>query len=664
MFRSPIDASSSESESDSVSDEEIEVSRISTSKSVIEETTSSTSHHVNLIAASLLEFHATVQAAEILNVSNASQGARYDRHSPEAKALAKKLFANRSQLLASHGMLAGDIPSNQETRQQYLTGIASLGIPELLRDAGALPATPRLALEAAGAPNLTLAGFPRREDLLPNTNPLTVPSLPRLPDVSRYTTEFTEIKQLGRGGFGTVYHVVNFVDKQPYAIKKINLDPRRLKRRWQEGGREQVENVLREIRTLASLEHTNVVRYFGAWIEGPQGSSPEVTELEGSRPPIFRQLIGEKSAKPVLVQVNGPHSQSGTKMPWGARPSVAQLESAESVSIGEGIVFGEDSTVEQSVKEIADVEATTSTISLSNETDIFTDGDGQRGRSTSNHSTDEITLCLQMSLHQLNLANYLSAHRSTPTSPDPLDNPIQTRHCFHLKPSLSIFLGILSGVQYLHSAGIVHRDLKPANIFLSDDSILRPGFVDASCLACPQKYSRYLNARIGDFGLVGNIAEELSASASAPGKVVGTELYRPPSGKGKGLAVTTVATRIDEKIDVFALGVLLFELLWRFDTKTERFVVLNALTRSGTLPAGFRDMFAHTAEGNLPSAAEKGVWGPTGIDDADFEQREQRPVPGDLIAECIAGMVDSDPAGRWDCARVNECVDRVLQMCH
>jgi eukaryotic translation initiation factor 2-alpha kinase 3 len=664
MFRSPTDASSSESDSDSVSDEEIEVSRISTNKSVTQDSTPSSSQHVNLIAASLLEFHATVQAAEILNVSNAGQGTRYDRHSPEAKALAKKLFANRSQLLASHGMLAGDIPHNQDTRQQYLTGIASLGIPEALRDAGALPATPRLALEAAGAPNFTLGDVSQRGDLLPNIKQLAIPSLPRLPDVSRYATEFTEIKQLGRGGFGTVYHVVNFVDKQPYAIKKISLDPRRLKRRWQEGGREEVENVLREIRTLASLEHTNIVRYFGAWIEGPQGSSPEVTQLEGSRPPLFRQLLGEKSAESALFQVNGPHSQSGTNIPWGAPPGVAQLESAESVSIGDGIVFGEDSTAEQPVKVIAEVEATTSTISLSNETDIFTDGDGRSGRSMSDHNADEITLCLQMSLHQLNLANYLSPQRSTLPSPDPLHDPIQSRHCFHLKPSLSIFLGILSGVQYLHAAGIVHRDLKPANIFLSDDSTLHPGFVDASCFACPQKYSRYLNARIGDFGLVGNIAEELSASASAPDKVVGTELYRPPSGKGKGLAVTTAVTRIDEKIDVFALGVLLFELLWRFDTKTERFVVLNALTRTATLPAGFRDMFANTTEGNLPPAADKDVWGPPGTDGADLEQRQQRSAPGDLIAECIAGMVDSDPAGRWDCATVKECIERVLQMCY
>jgi translation initiation factor 2-alpha kinase 3 len=655
MFRSPNDASSSDSESDSNSDEEIEVSRISTNKSASEDATPSTpSQHASLITASLLEFHYTVRAVELLNAAAGPRGhvghpnttnraagnVRYDRQSPEAIALAKKMFANGSQLLASHGMLTGDLHTDElkDARQRYLTGIDSLGV-EALRDTGALPPTPRLALEIAGASNFTPDTVDQHGNFfMTNINQIAIPSLQRLPGLGRYETEFTEVKQLGKGGFGTVYHVVNFVDKQHYAIKKIILDPRRLNKRWQEGGQEEVESVLREIRTLASLEHSNIVRYFGAWIEKPQGSPHGFAELEGSRPPIFRRLLGDK-----LVEK-------------------AQIE-AESVSGGSGIVFGEDSAAGQPVEGATEVEATTSTISLSNDTDIFTDGDGQGGRSGP-ESADQITLCLQMALHQLNLASYLSPQPSTVPSPDPLHNSVQTRHCFHLKPSLSIFLGILAGVQYLHSAAIVHRDLKPANIFLSEDSILRPGFVDASCLACPQQHSRYLNARIGDFGLVGNIAEDLSASASASEKVVGTELYRPPraqiptpgplheDNKGKGLAEqVNTGTRIDEKIDVFALGVLLFELLWRFDTKTERFVVLNALTRSGTLPAGFGDML--DGPGKISGGEEDSRDGP----------RQQTRTEADRIAECIAGMVHSDPGERWDCNRVKECVDRVLQMC-
>jgi eukaryotic translation initiation factor 2-alpha kinase 3 len=675
MFRSPIDASSSDSESGSESDEEVEISRISTNKPATKGSGTDTrrspgpsvpSHNAGLITASLLEFHYSVRAAEILNVANHGTGIRYDRQSPEAKALAKKMFANGSQLLASHGMLAEDLHTEEleGARRQYLSGIDSLGI-QALRDTSLLAtSTPKGALEAARAilnPMSSLQLYTAR------------------PGVNRYTAEFTEIRQLGKGGFGTVYHVINYVDSQHYAIKKIGLDPRRLKKRWQDGGQEEIENVLREIRTLASLEHSNIVRYFGAWVEGPMGSQYGLTELEGSRPPILRRLLAEKSTETTSVKTTDPYSHSNTKISWGASQDITQSENAEFVSNSDGIIFGEDSASKHSLK-LIEGEATTSTVSLSNETDIFTDGDG-RGHSSPDHNPNQITLCLQMSLHQLNLASYLSPEPpSTAPSLDPLHKSAHIRHCFHLKPSLSIFLGILSGVQYLHSAGIVHRDLKPANIFLSEDPILRPGFVDASCLACPQQYSRYLNARIGDFGLVGNTTEELSAAACASDKVVGTELYRPPrtqiptssssdggDANGKDLANSVyTASMVNEKIDVFALGVLLFELLWRFDTKTERFVVLNALTRSGTLPVNFGGIIEHAnsdSTAHVWSEGSEGDLGPAGVDTANREQRQQTYELGDMIARCIAGMVQSNPTDRWDCTRVKECIERLLQMC-
>ena len=668
MFRSPNSASSSESTSES--DEEIEISRITTNKSNTEGTSATRTQHTNLITASLLEFHYSVRAAEILNVAHHGPP-RYDRHSSEAKALAKKMFVNGSQLLASHGILAEDLHSDEleDSRQSYLTGINSLGL-RALRDAGALPPGPRLALEAAGAS--TLAHPTQPEDLfLSDLSQTMLPTIPRLSDVSRYAADFTEVKQLGRGGFGTVYHVRNFVDNQHYAIKKIGLDPTRLRKRWEKGGQVEIQNVLREIRTLAALEHSNIVRYFGAWIEGPMMSSRSgLTELEGSRPPMFRRLLGDKSkdeGEGYHGTIRTDHSSCDaafSSVHYLDRGSEIAIKPEASGSENNGIIFGTDSV---------EGGATTSTISFSNDdTEIFTDGEGRQGRPGPDSSPNQITLCLQMSLHQLNLATYLSTEPSAVPSTDPVHESVHNRHCFHLRPSLSIFLGILSGVQYLHSAGIVHRDLKPANIFLSEDMDLRPGFVDASCFTCAQPYSRYLNARIGDFGLVGNVAEELSAVASASDNGVGTGVYRPPSlqglttkdPKGKGLATTgsTTRRRIDEKIDVFALGVVLFELFWHFGTRTERSVVLDGLTRSATLPAGFIDMIDCTSAGGTGrrrSADEKGVERTSGADAADEEQDSES--EGTTIANCIAGMVHRDPAQRWDCARVRTCVESALQ---
>ena len=74
--------------------------------------------------------------------------------------------------------------------------------------------------------------------------------------------------------------------------------------------------------------------------------------------------------------------------------------------------------------------------------------------------------------------------------------------------------------------------------------------------------------------------EELSGSNPPhTTKAVGTEHYRPPSATIGGA---------DEKLDIFALGVILFELLWPFDTRMERHETLSKL-KSGELPKGFAE---------------------------------------------------------------------------
>lgn len=85
---------------------------------------------------------------------------------------------------------------------------------------------------------------------------------------------------------------------------------------------------------------------------------------------------------------------------------------------------------------------------------------------------------------------------------------------------------IAKGLAYLHDRGIVHRDLKPGNIFYED------GYV-----------------KIGDYGL----AKLMSASQHSGQTVsVGTVHYMAPEvGSGN----------YDRTIDIYALGVILYEML-------------------------------------------------------------------------------------------------------
>ena len=76
---------------------------------------------------------------------------------------------------------------------------------------------------------------------------------------NRYSNDYEEYKQLGRGGFGAVYACKNRLDGRKYAIKKIRLSSAKHMEK-------QLHKVLREVKILARLDHKNIVRYFQAWI--------------------------------------------------------------------------------------------------------------------------------------------------------------------------------------------------------------------------------------------------------------------------------------------------------------------------------------------------------------------------------------------------------------
>ncbi len=87
---------------------------------------------------------------------------------------------------------------------------------------------------------------------------------------------------------------------------------------------------------------------------------------------------------------------------------------------------------------------------------------------------------------------------------------------------------ICAGLAAAHAAGVVHRDLKPDNVMLGRDGRIR----------------------ITDFG----IARDPVASTGTVGMVVGTPAYMAPEQ-------VEAQADIDARADIYALGVMLFELL-------------------------------------------------------------------------------------------------------
>jgi eukaryotic-like serine/threonine-protein kinase len=105
-----------------------------------------------------------------------------------------------------------------------------------------------------------------------------------------------------------------------------------------------------------------------------------------------------------------------------------------------------------------------------------------------------------------------------------------------VRARLDLFLAVCAGVQYAHQKGIIHRDLKPSNILVAQETDgPRP--------------------RIIDFGIARAVEEAPEAGLTAVGILVGTPEYMSPEHVG------LVEGGVDTRTDVFALGVVLFELL-------------------------------------------------------------------------------------------------------
>ena len=113
------------------------------------------------------------------------------------------------------------------------------------------------------------------------------------------------------------------------------------------------------------------------------------------------------------------------------------------------------------------------------------------------------------------------------------------QHRLGLLERLNLFRQICSAVQHAHQKGIIHRDLKPTNILVESH--------DGSPVP-----------RVIDFGLAkATSGLQLTEQSvySAFGTVAGTPLYMAPE------QATFNAIDVDTRADIYALGVILYELL-------------------------------------------------------------------------------------------------------
>jgi len=367
---------------------------------------------------------------------------------------------------------------------------------------------------------------------------------------SRYANDFSELHRLGKGGFGEVMKARNKIDGGIYAIKKIKSE-----------SRDQLEQVLSEVMLLQRLNHAYVVRYYSAWVENlTTADSISISNDSSSTdfsPPL--QVGLSSRGLDFISSGNYKNIEFGEESEDSTDEDDEEDESEDSES--DSLVKGKERELESSLPVVT-----------------FADSNSQSGQSQESRLVEESAIAesddvesvrrsvlkrsgssrlmrsvlyIQMELcEQKTLRDLIS--RGLPERPD---------DCWRL------LRHILEGLVSIHANGIIHRDLKPDNIFIDTAG----------------------NPRIGDFGLATNSrtlnTSKIAMSQQTDGdmtKSIGTALYVAPELQSKA------SLTYNDKVDMYSLGIIFFEMCYTLSTAMERDKILRQLRMvDHKLPAVF-----------------------------------------------------------------------------
>lgn len=140
-----------------------------------------------------------------------------------------------------------------------------------------------------------------------------------------------------------------------------------------------------------------------------------------------------------------------------------------------------------------------------------------------------------------------------------------------VEEALHILRQVIEALGYAHQQGIIHRDLKPSNILFDEKG----------------------DVRVADFGLAKFYLEDSMTTLTMSGTTVGTIDYMAPEQK-------QVHGVINQQSDIYALGVLLYEMISRKRPQGV-FPSLESLGFDPHLDAVVNRCLAHEPDDRYPS---------------------------------------------------------------
>lgn len=350
-----------------------------------------------------------------------------------------------------------------------------------------------------------------REQDLPQTVQSVWPlSQPVGMDWSRYYREFDEIDFIAGGGFGKVYKARHKLDGIFYAVKKITIKSITINR---------IMSHLAEVKTLASLNHTNIVPYKAAWLE-PLMSDPgnsKLTDAENENTYTECDDLSESQAASFSRKIN----MNGEEV---CSSNIHMSEISEESSM-DFIQFERSETDGQSY-------------SMTSAAICKYSASAQPAHINLNDTQPHVnlqwaTLYIQMALCQWTLREWLDqrnvydhfeqfyeyfldkcqSNKSTRGALVAANNHIRESnvsetasksHPSQIDVAHEIFKQLINGLGYIHTRGIVHHDIKPSNIFIGVEE------------------NGDLLIQLGDFGLACPLQDQHTTN------VIGTPTYAAP----------------------------------------------------------------------------------------------------------------------------------------
>ncbi|KAL2078192.1 hypothetical protein ACEWY4_025877 [Coilia grayii] len=400
---------------------------------------------------------------------------------------------------------------------------------------------------------------------------------------SRYLSEFEEVSALGKGSYGKVFKVLNKLDGQHYAVKKILI---------RNVTREDCVKVLREVKVLSSLQHPNIVGYHTAWMEHVQPATnnqwPKESLLKSSLPALEDQrpsqryqeessgcsngssIVFEGSECTRNSMPDGSNSLANLSLVAGAAGEETSKAVCAKVSRNPDnyvpcVYLGQPALASAACPVMSwDSSALSEEDNkeeMNNNSYLDVDSSQQWAERQPREVQFHLMLYIQMQLCESSLKDWIQERNSKPK--EELAHGADAHRSKDTEQLFCIFRKILEGVQYIHSRGIMHRDLKPRNIFL---------------------HGHGSHVRIGDFGLackdiIMDDGEQEQPATSCNGSIhttgVGTFVYASPE--------QLEGSQYDSKSDMFSVGVIAVELFQPFGTAMERAHRLGEL-RQGHVP--------------------------------------------------------------------------------